>query len=135
MLSLDIARAYPEKAGINSWQRSIRLNRKKSVAVTDVFALAEAGKFTEHMMTCYPAEISRPGELLIHFKPKYGVAARDFVVQFNPKQFAVSVEKVPLTAMEDKGIMDKWGDTIYRINFTSISSTAHDKVNFVIAAK
>ena len=32
-----------------------------------------------------------------------------------------SVEKIPLTAMEDKGIVDKWGDNIYRINFTVIA--------------
>ena len=63
-------------------------------------------------MTCYPAEVIKPGQLLIHFQPKYGVAAKDFVVTYNPKQFGVTVEKIPLTTMEDKGILDKWGDTL-----------------------
>jgi hypothetical protein len=35
--SLDIAKAYPEDAGINSWQRSIRLNRGKNVEVSDAY--------------------------------------------------------------------------------------------------
>jgi len=134
-LSLDIAKAYPEKAGVNSWQRSIRLNRGKNVTVNDLVSLKNADKFTEHMMTCYPAEIINPGQLVIHFKPKYGVAARDFVVSYNPKQFGVTIEKVPLVAMEDKGILDKWGDTIYRINFNAVAPKTSDKINFVIAAK
>jgi hypothetical protein len=46
-----------------------------------------------------------------------------------------AVEKIPLTAMEDKGIIDKWGDNIYRINFTVITPKANDKINFVIASK
>jgi hypothetical protein len=37
--------------------------------------------------------------------------------------------------MEDKGILEKWGDNIYRINFTVIAPKAKDKFNFVIAPK
>ncbi|MEO5684644.1 MAG: heparinase II/III family protein [Chitinophagaceae bacterium] len=134
-LSLDIAKAYPAKAGVNTWQRAIRLNRGKNVIINDVIALATADTITEHMMTCYPAEVINPGQLLIHFKPKYGVAAKDFIVGYNAKQFGVTVEKIPLTAMEDKGIVEKWGDTIYRINFTALAPKKNDKINFVIAAK
>ena len=46
-----------------------------------------------------------------------------------------SVEKIPLTAMEDKGILDKWGDNIYRINFTVIAPKKNDKINFLVALK
>jgi hypothetical protein len=134
-LSLDIAKAYPEKAGVSTWQRSIRLNRGKNVEISDVISLTKADKLTTHMMTCYPAEVWKPGQLIIHFTPKYGVAARDFVVTYNAKQWQVAVEKLPLVAMEDKGILDKWGDTIYRINFNAVAPKTNDKINFVIAAK
>ena len=46
-----------------------------------------------------------------------------------------TVEKISLTAMEDKGILDKWGDTIYRINFTVTNPKTNDKINFVVAKK
>ena len=133
-LSLDISKSYPDTAGVNSWQRSIRLNREKNVEVNDVISLKKADKITEHLMTCYPAEVSKPGELVIHYKPKEG-EAKDFVVKYNAAQVQASVEKVPLTAMEDKGIIEKWGDTIYRINFNVIAPKTSDKISFAIAPK
>jgi len=133
-LSLDISKSYPDTAGVNSWQRSIRLNREKNVEVNDVISLKKADKITEHLMTCYPAEVSKPGELVIHYKPKEG-EAKDFVVKYNAAQVQASVEKVPLTAMEDKGIIEKWGDTIYRINFNVIVPKTSDKISFAIAPK
>ena len=133
MLSLDIAKAYPEKAGVTSLQRTIRLNRTKNVEVTDAFSLTKAEKLTEHLMTCYPSALVTPGELIIHYKQ--GDVAKDFVIKYNAKQLQAAIEKVPLTAMEDKGIIEKWGDTIYRINFTVIAPKAKDKIAFVIAAK
>ncbi|MCW3109583.1 MAG: hypothetical protein JWQ09_4089 [Segetibacter sp.] len=133
-LSLDISKSYPETAGVNSWQRSIRLNRGKNVEVSDIISLKKADKITQHLMTCYPAEVTKPGELVIHYKPKEGIA-KDFVVRYNAAQMQPTVEKVPLTAMEDKGIIEKWGDNIYRINFNVIAPKTTDKINFIIAAK
>ena len=133
-LSLDISKSYPENAGVKSWQRSIRLNRGRNVEVRDNISLKSAEKITEHLMTCYPAEISKPGELVIHYQPKNG-ASKDFVVKYNPAKMRAAVEKIPLTAMEDKGIIDKWGDNIYRINFVVSEPKANDKIDFVIALK
>lgn len=132
--SLDIAKSYPVEAGINSWERTVRLNRGKNVQVADVISLKEAGEITQHLMTSYPAEVSKPGELIIHYKPQDG-KARDFVVKYNPGQMQPTVEKVKLTAMEDKGIIQKWGDTIYRINFKVIQPKTQDKLSFEIAAR
>ena len=133
-LSLDISKSYPEKAGINSWQRSIRLNRGKNVEVKDIVSLKHAESITQHLMTSHPAEVTKPGELIIRYKQKDG-GAKDFVIKYNAAQMAASVEKIPLTAMEDKGIIDKWGDNIYRINFKVTSPKANDKMNFIIASK
>jgi hypothetical protein len=106
-LSLDISKSYPDSASVNTWQRSVRLNRGKNVEVNDIISLKKSDKITEHLMTCYPAEIGKPGELIIHYQPKDG-AAKDFVVHYNPKQMQASVEKVQLVSMEDKGVKDKW---------------------------
>lgn len=133
-MKLDISKSYPEAAGVNGWQRSIRLNRGKNVEVSDNISLTKADKITQHLMTCYPAEVLKPGELVIHYKPKDG-EPKDFVIRYNAGQMHPKVEKIKLTAMEDKGIFDKWGDTIYRINFDVISPKANDKFNFLISVK
>lgn len=131
---LDLTKAYPTDAGIKNWQRTIRLNRGKNVQITDAFNLAKADDITQHLMTCYPADITKPGELVIHYQPKGGKAT-DFVVTYNPKQMEASVQKVPLDAPEDRGIITKWGDTIYRVNFNVLTPKTADKLNFSIAAK
>lgn len=130
-LSLNIAGAYSEKAEAGSWQRSIRLNRGKNVTVKDVVSLKKADHITEHMMTCYPAEIKKPGELVIHYQPKNGTA-KDFIIQYNAGRMQPTIEKIPLKAMEDKGIMDKWGDNIYRINFDVTAPKTNEVIQFVI---
>jgi hypothetical protein len=131
-LSLNIATSYPDTAAAQSWQRTIRLNRGKNVTVKDVVSLKKAEQVTEHLMTCYPAEVKQPGQLVIHYKPKTGIA-RDFVIRYNAKQMTPVVEKIPLAAMEDKGILQKWGDNIYRINFTVMDPKPTDTYSFVIA--
>jgi hypothetical protein len=133
-LSLDIAGAYPEQAAATSWQRAVRLNRGKNVVVKDIFALQKAGPITEHLMTCYPAEVLKPGELVIHCQPRNG-KPKDLVILYNARQMEPTVEKVPLTTMEDKGVQEKWGDNIYRINFIVTAPKANDAIQFVIAPK
>jgi hypothetical protein len=131
-LSLNIATSYPSTAGVQNWQRTVRLNRGSNVTVKDVVSLNKAEQVTEHLMTCYPAEVKQPGQLVIHYKPKTGIA-RDFVIRYNAKQMTPVVEKIPLVAMEDKGILQKWGDNIYRINFTVTATKPNDTYSFVIA--
>jgi hypothetical protein len=133
-MTLDISKSYPAKAGVNSLQRSIRLNRGKNVEIKETFSLVKADSITEHLMTCYPAAITKPGELTIHYQPKNG-EVKDFVVKYNEKQMAVTIEKVPLTAMEDKGILQKWGDNIYRINFKVNAPKTNEKISFTVVPK
>jgi hypothetical protein len=117
-----------------SLQRTIRLNREKNVRVEDWIHLKQANGLTEHLMTCYPAEVTRPGELVIHYKPAGGTA-RDFNIRYNKDQLQPSVEKLVLDDPEDKGIITKWGDTIYRINFKSMHPKTVEKISFEIAVK
>jgi hypothetical protein len=131
---LDISKAYPADAEINSWRRTVRLNRGKDVQVTDVFSLKSALQVTQHLMTCYPSEITKPGELVIHYYDSEK-KSRDFVVRYNPKQMEAIVEKIPLTAMEDQGIIQKWGDRIYRINMKVLSPRSSDKLSLQVSSR
>lgn len=132
--AVDIALAYPKEAGITRWQRTIRLNRGKEVSIEDDYRLQNVTDLTQHLMTCYPAEVGKPGELLIHYQPNGG-RAKDFVVRYDSNRFRPSVEKVQLDDPEDKGIITKWGDTIYRINFKVVSPKSADQLRFTVATQ
>jgi hypothetical protein len=77
--------------------------------IDDAIKLTKAESVVQHLMTWYPAEVKKPGELIIHYAPEGGKAL-DFVVKYNPAQFEVSVEKMKLDKMEDKGVLKNWGD-------------------------
>lgn len=127
-MTLNIGTSYPADAGIGKWQRNIRLNKGKNVVVEDVFQLKKNDGIKQHLMTCYPAEVMKAGTLVIHYKSK------DFYVHY-PADFSAEVEKVPLVAMEDEGIRQKWGDNIYRINFSGAAGKLNDRMTFTIAEK
>lgn len=132
---LDIAKAYPAEAAVNSWKRTVRLNRGKNVIVTDVADLQSAAPVTQHLMTSCRSEVVKPGEVLMHFEGANGMQ-KDFIVKYDATVLQASVEKVPLVAKEDQGIITKWGDTIYRINFTSLAPIKKGQYTFqVVAAK
>jgi hypothetical protein len=71
---------------------------------------------------------------VIHYAPEGGKAI-DFAVTYNPAQFDVMVEKIKLEEMEDKGVLQRWGDTIQRINFKAKTPKKSDKYSFRIAIR
>lgn len=123
---LDLAKAYPAEAKVNTWKRTIRFNRGRNVVVTDEGELQVPSPVTQHLMTSSASEILKPGEVLVHFKGDNGLS-KDFIIKYDPKVLQASVEKVPLVKQEDQGILTKWGDTIYRINFRSVATLARPK--------
>jgi hypothetical protein len=131
---LDIAKAYPEAAGINSWMRTVRLNKGKNVQIEDAIKLTSATSIIQHLMTCYAAEIGKPGELIIHYAPE-GAKALDFILKYDASKWEVSIEKIALDKMEDKGVQRNWGDNIRRINLKAKSPKMNDKFSFTVASK
>ncbi|MCC5935903.1 MAG: heparinase II/III family protein [Lunatimonas sp.] len=131
-MTLDIRQAYPEAAGVESWERKIVLNRGRQISLDDVVSLNSATGITYHFMTIYPASVTRPGVLSIPFVGKDGVT-KNFELRYNARQMEASVEKVPLESPEDKGIITKWGDRIYRVNFEVKKPKAKDSYRFVVA--
>ncbi len=134
MLTLDIAKSYPEDAGITSWTRTVRLNHGKNVQLQDDVRLTKATSIVQHLMTCYPAEVVKPGELTIHYAPE-GAKAQDFILKYNAAQFDVSVEKIPLDKMEDKGVKRNWGENIRRINLKAKAPKMNDKFSLMLTPR
>ena len=132
--SLDIAEAYPADAGVNSWKRIVTLNRGKVVQVKDITNLQKAVSVIQHMMTCYPVEITNPGEVTIHYRTGDNKTI-DFVVKYNARQMTAKVETIKLETEEDQGVIAKWGDTICRINFEATNPKLRDTYLFEINKK
>ena len=130
--SLDIAKAYPREAAINSWIRTVTLNRTKNVQIKDVINLQKSESVVQHLMTCFPAEVIKPGEMVIHYQNGDNKAT-DFVVKYDARQMTAKVEKIKLEMEEDQGVRANWGDNIHRINFEVISPKMKDSYSFEIS--
>jgi hypothetical protein len=126
-LKMNIAPSYPAAAGVTSWQRTVHLDRGRQVSVTENIQLSHADSLTENLMTCYPADVSKAGVVVIHGK-------QDFYLHYPSGQFTASVEKMPLTAMEDKGVEQKWGDNIYRISLKAAKPALKAQYKFTLTS-
>lgn len=130
---MDISRAYDSHSGINSWNRKIKLIRGKEVIITDKVNLNKTESVAQHIMTNFPCTlVPEKGEVIIHYANS-GVN-KDFVIKYNSQQMKSNIEKVKLDSPEDVGIVKKWGDNIYRINFEVIAPRSSDEYVFKIKA-
>ncbi|MEI8087462.1 MAG: heparinase II/III family protein [Paludibacter sp.] len=126
---LDIAKAYPENAGIKSWQRTVKLVRGNEVQLTDNILLTKFDSVSQHFMTCFPVEIGKKGEVIIHANGK------DFQIEYDSKSLQATIEKVEMNAPEDNGVIQNWGNSIYRINFSYKKKTLKSIMTYQIKEK
>jgi hypothetical protein len=102
-LRMDIAGAYPKQANLESWHRSVRLDRAKNqVEIADEYALKQAAReITLTLMT--PCRVTQEsGALMLE-----GRARVVYDAALTPR-----VEEIKL---EDDRLRSVWGDKIYRI--------------------
>jgi hypothetical protein len=108
-MTMDISEAYPQEAGIDSWNRTIRLVRadKVSVEVIDDFRLTNPSSDTFYslMTPCEPIVIS--GEIKLAYSE--GKAA---FLQYDEANLSVTIDTIQLT---ESRLNRNWGDKMYRI--------------------
>ena len=97
--SLNIEQAYPPEAGLDSWRRTLRLDRSKNeIEIRDRYALKKpAGKITLTLMTPH-----KPGADLSLGKVKVAI----------PEGLKPTVEEINV---EDGRLRSSWGERLYRI--------------------
>lgn len=102
---LNMEKAYPKEAKLESWRRRLRLLRAlNQIEVTDEYALTSAAKvITLSLMTPCPVTVEAPGRLSLAGGPS---------VLYDRDTFRPAVEEIKL---EDQRLRDSWGDRIYRI--------------------
>ncbi len=108
VFSTDIAKAYPEDAGVSKWQRTYTLRRGKSFSIADEYTLSEkkAGITSSNFMTyCKVTEV-KPG--LLKFEGD-GFALH---MQYNPKVVKPRIEFIEVT---DAKLKEYWPNGVSRV--------------------
>ena len=126
-ISMDIAGAYPEDAGIVSWSRICRLNRNKQacVEIIDDYVLKEtASDVFFSLMTPWKPLLASPD--LIELEDAQGHRA---VIRYPYESLNARFERIEL---EESRLKRNWGDALYRIVLAEKASTLHGKRKVVI---
>lgn len=121
-ISMDIAGAYPEDAGIVSWSRICRLNRGEQVCVEiiDDYILKEpASDIFFSLMTPWKPLLAPPGLIELEYAEGYKA-----VIRYPHEFLTARFERIDL---EESRLKRNWGDVLYRIVLSEKASTLHGK--------
>ena len=111
-LKMDITPAYPNEASLDSWLRTVRLNRGKNVEVIDSFELKTPSRdIAQSLMT--PCEVvqNHPGTLVL--KDTEGPVK--MTVRYDPDTLLLKTETIKIN---DDKLSEIWGSHIYRLVLT-----------------
>jgi hypothetical protein len=121
--SADIAGAYPESAGVDSWVRAYRLS-KNSLSISDTFILKEAKAANQvNFLTWGDVDASHEGKVTVSVK---GVKV---ALVYDPSVFTTKVETVSL---DDPRLSRVWGKQLYRLSLTAKNITKTGKYEYQI---
>ncbi|MBR6054808.1 MAG: heparinase II/III family protein [Bacteroidales bacterium] len=108
----DIAKAYPDSAGIVSWKLDYRLLKDGSLSLTETFRLQKPAPVELHFLAPERPDISRQG--------KIGLNA-GLTLHYDARALKASVEEIPVTGT---GIgWESFGPSLYRLTLSSKSSS------------
>lgn len=120
-LSLDIASAYPDEAGISAWRRTYRLHRGEEsfIEVADDFKLrreAGTGELVLSLMAACKPELGEAGSILLH-----NADGDQVRLAYDADLFEASGERI---AIEDLRVRRVWGEELFRIQLKSKAPAA-----------
>lgn len=110
--SLDISKAYPEEALVQSWKRKITLKRGKEVIVEDKYELDEVKEdVVVNIMSWRKPEIIEKGVIRLN-NPEQIKPLSVVHVLYHKEKFFPEIETI---FIEDSRLRNSWGEKIYRI--------------------
>jgi hypothetical protein len=123
-LQLDIVGAYPKQAGLESWVRTIRLDRGKHVAITDDYTLEKpANEITLSLVTPCEVSVQETGRLrLVTADGAEPPVAMQ--VLYDGSRLSPVLETVPV---EDGRLRSVWPEKLTRILLKAEKPAMHDK--------
>jgi hypothetical protein len=125
-LSMDIASAYPEEAGVRSWRRTATLERGSAVVIRDAYELRDVREpVCMTLMTCREPDIAAPGMVVLNPPPALQ-DGRSAELLYDASLFSARAEQIDIT---DPQLRSSWGTKIWRILLTSKQSALkHESV-------
>lgn len=129
-LNLDIAPAYDQTAGIQTWNRSVSLNRvKNQLEINDDYVLAaKPSSLQQVFMTTCTIDLTPLGAVSLT-TPK----GQHFTLQYDPKLWTASVDVPSTEGMEYNSFKTKWGNQpVQRIVLTSKALNPKGNHGFVL---
>lgn len=128
--SLNLAQAYPEAAGIQSWYRTLTMERGKQIVLLDEYEMKQKPESLElTFMTWGKPEIGSKGKISIE-APGTAASEGEIGIEFNYRKLDVEVEPI---AIEDKGLASVWGEKIYRLKFKMQDPAQRDQIKFIFS--
>lgn len=122
---LDIAKAYPQEAGVRKWLRSYTLQRGKRFVIEDSWELSQQQKpFVLNLMTCCPVEIDEKQDIVL-----LSDAGR-MRLKYDKHLFTVETDVIELT---DARLKRGWsGKNITRIRFVLVKENTKGSTMLVL---
>jgi hypothetical protein len=116
--SLDIAAAYPAEAGVESWRRTLRLDRDRNrIDLTDTYQLRKnVNEITLTLMSACEPGSPRPGIVWLLENGR-----RLAEVSYDAALFRPTIELIDIKDARLRGV---WGERIFRILIKATNSPA-----------
>ena len=120
-VSMNLASAYPDEAGIVRWIRTLTLDRTADrIHLLEDFRLRKMVPIQLSFMTPrLPTQESGQVVFSAADKSAHGVALR-----YDKTLIVPTIERIALT---DDWLVGRWGKTIYRVLLTSVAPTDNGK--------
>ncbi|MDB5232473.1 MAG: Heparinase family protein [Chitinophagaceae bacterium] len=128
-LNMDIGNAYDSAAGVNSWKRSISLNKKGNVEIKDVYKLnGSVSKLAQTFMTVCPADISTAGKIVFQLP-----GGKNIYMDYEPSVWTATKEKIKYAIPEDEKFVHSWeGKDIWRILLINKTNALNNSSTYLI---
>jgi hypothetical protein len=116
--SMDLEKAYPEKAGIQSWNRFITVDHaKNNIEIKDSYHLASNKQLSQTFMTVCDAGIDTPGTIVFTTEKN-----KQVILTYDAADWKATKEQMPLTEPHEQGLKANWHNkTVWRILLTNVS--------------
>ncbi|NIG53339.1 heparinase II/III family protein [Chitinophaga sp. Cy-1792] len=128
LLKMDIAKAYPEAALVNSWVRTWNFTANNAtVVLTDEYDLKEWKEaFRCNLMSPQAPDTSKAGVLVIKGN------GNDLVVNYDPALLEVTTTQQPI---DDPRLSSVWGNSVTRISMVAKKQQLRGKYTIKFALK
>lgn len=104
---LELAKAYPKAAGIESWHRKYELERGKKFVLEDQFELQAPSQPNQlHFLTVCQVSLKKPGLLRLRSDKV------DLLLSYDSTQFDYAVETIEI---DDPRMVRSWGTQLYQL--------------------